>query len=163
MSHVNSLVNRRSNYQFDLRRRQIMQSCKNCAQTLAEGAKFCSNCGTKVPSSAQISVEQDIGTVSGSGTVTGTVLGDTDSLPGSSSSVKQKVDTVTGGGAVIGTVVGGESATHIGWWRQDYGRRYIRLVRYCDWCRRSSASKSELRFIASRRRKRHLRYAPTQP
>jgi len=79
--------------------------CASCQQDLPEQARFCPNCGARVPSAAGIQVTQNVGTVGGE--VIGVVLGKTPTTPGLSTSTTQTVDTVQSGGAVVGTIVGG--------------------------------------------------------
>ena len=95
-----------------------MSNCQNCNQSLDEGAKFCSNCGAKTSNPGQITVNQEVGTVSGA--MTGAVLSGSAASMGIESSTTQKVDTISAGGTMVGTVLGGEGSTHIGG-QQRYG------------------------------------------
>jgi len=78
--------------------------CKNCNTELPAQAKFCSQCGARVPAEASIQVDQEIGTVKGN--VAGAVLGDGALPAGLNLAASQKVDNVESGGAVVGAVVG---------------------------------------------------------
>jgi hypothetical protein len=80
--------------------------CSNCKSELPKEAKLCPECGTPVPTEANITVNQEIGTVKG--TVTGQALNG-DNLPSTlHSSTRQKIDSVESGGVVVGTSIGDE-------------------------------------------------------
>lgn len=87
--------------------------CTTCGHKLAEAAKFCSECGARVPEApASLTTNQEIGTVKGD--VVGTRL---DNLPSSGlrTNTDQQVDSVEAGGTVVGTVLGSPTGqTHIG-------------------------------------------------
>jgi hypothetical protein len=92
--------------------------CPKCNHEVADGAKFCSNCGAKMERSS-IEIDQDIGTLKGS--ATGAVIGEGAATQGISASIGQKVDTVESGGAVVGSIMGSkDSHIHVGG-EQRYG------------------------------------------
>lgn len=92
--------------------------CSNCKTELTPNSKFCSQCGTAVPSGTAVQVRQDIGTVKGS--VASAVLGEGAAPTGLNIAATQKVDTVESGGVVVGAVMGGEGKVHVGG-QQHYG------------------------------------------
>lgn len=86
---------------------------------MSKNARFCPNCGTPVPSSAGLRIQQDVGTVKGE--VVGTVLGEGATTGGLNASTTQKVAIVEACGSVVGTIVGSEGGhVHVGG-RQQYG------------------------------------------
>lgn len=92
--------------------------CSNCKTELTPNSKFCSQCGTAVPSGTAVQVRQDIGMVKGN--VAGAVLGEGAPPAGLNIATTQKVDSVESSGVVVGAVMGGEGEVHVGG-QQHYG------------------------------------------
>lgn len=92
--------------------------CSSCGYELATTAKFCSNCGARVPATTDVAVTQRIGSVSGA--VTGVTAGQDRLAPGTTVQTDQQIDTVAAGGAVAGVVIGGAAPVHVGG-QQHYG------------------------------------------
>ena len=88
--------------------------CTDCGHQLPANAKFCLECGSKVPSKqSEVTTKQDLDTVAGD--ATGIVANEGVLDKGIKASSEQNVGTVESGGTVTGMVVGSDdSPTYVG-------------------------------------------------
>lgn len=96
--------------------------CQNCNTELSSDARYCHNCGTRVPKRTGLQIDMDVGTLKGSATGLAAASGAT--TAGLDADIKQHFGTIEKGGVGVGAAIGGPGGhVHVGG-EQSYGDVY---------------------------------------